>query len=245
MSDAARFWDKRAERYAQRPVGDPEAYEKKLEITRMYFRPDSEVLEMGCGTGSTALAHAPHAGHILATDISPAMIDIARRRGKAGGAGNVTFETRAVADHALAESAYDAILALNLLHLLEDPRGAIGAAHVGLRPGGVFVTSTACIGDMSWYFNKGAGYIYRNKCIRPLYCGSRALFDEYIGAAACPGAERPSHPGTKEQSEQSVIPPNARSNGLPSSPADSNGPLATLVDLLSRARILTTQSIRT
>ena len=30
--------------------------------------------------------------------------------------------------------------------------GAIGAAFIGLKPGGVFVTSTACIGDMSWYF---------------------------------------------------------------------------------------------
>lgn len=152
MSDEARFWDKRAERCAQRPVGNPEAYEKKLAITRTYFRPDSEVLEMGCGTGSTALAHAPHVGHILATDISPAMIDIARRKAGAAGIGNVTFETRAVADHAMAESAYDAILALNLLHLLGDPRAAIGAACLGLKPGGVLVTSTACIGDMSWYF---------------------------------------------------------------------------------------------
>lgn len=152
MSDEARFWDKRAGKYAQRPVADQVTYEKKLEITRTYLRPDAEVLEMGCGTGSTALAHAPYVGHILATDISPAMIDIGRRKAGAAGVDNVTFETRAVADHDIAESTYDAILALNLLHLLEDPKAAIGAAYIGLRPGGVFVTSTACIGDMSWYF---------------------------------------------------------------------------------------------
>ena len=78
MNDEARFWDKRAEKYAQRPVADQAAYEKKLEITRRYFNPDSVVLEIGCGTGSTALAHAPYVGHILATDISPNMIGIAR-----------------------------------------------------------------------------------------------------------------------------------------------------------------------
>jgi cyclopropane fatty-acyl-phospholipid synthase-like methyltransferase len=60
MNDEARFWDKRAEKYAQRPLADQAAYEKKLEITRRYFNPDSVVLEIGCGTGSTALAHAPY-----------------------------------------------------------------------------------------------------------------------------------------------------------------------------------------
>ena len=152
MSDEARFWDKRAEKYALRPVADQQTYEKKLEITRTYFQPDSEVLEMGCGTGSTALAYAPNVRHILATDISPAMIDIARRKAEARQIDNVTFETRAVVGHDIRESFYDVIMAHNLLHLLDDPEAAIAAAYRGLKPGGVFVTSTACIGEMSWYF---------------------------------------------------------------------------------------------
>ena len=152
MSDQARFWDKRAGKYAERPVADQQTYEKKLEITRTYFRHDSEVLEMGCGTGSTALAHAPYVKHILATDSSPAMIDIARRKAAAGQIDNVTFETRAVVDHDLREPCFDVIMAHNLLHLLEDPKAAIAAAYRGLKPGGVFVTSTACVGDMSWFF---------------------------------------------------------------------------------------------
>ena len=152
MSDEARFWNKHAEKYALRPVADPQTYEKKLEITRAYFRRESEVLEIGCGTGSTALAHAPYVRHILATDISPAMINIARGKAEAEQVDNVTFETRAVAGHDIRESFYDIIMAHNLLHLLDDPQAAIVAAHRGLKPGGVFVTSTACIGDMSWYF---------------------------------------------------------------------------------------------
>jgi len=152
MSDKAGFWDKRAEKYAQRPVADPETYNKKLEITRTYFRNDSEVLEIGCGTGSTALAHAPYVKHILATDISPAMINIARAKAEAAQIDNVTFEIQGFEGHDIQESRYDVILALNFLHLLEDPQAAITAAYRGLKPGGVFVTSTACIGDMSWYF---------------------------------------------------------------------------------------------
>jgi len=152
MNKDARFWDKQAEKYSQRPVGDQDTYEKKLEITRTYLTPDSEVLEMGCGTGSTALAHAPYVKHILATDISTGMINIAKGKAEADGVENITFETRAVDDHDIPESRYDAILALNLLHLLNEPEAAIVAAFRGLKPGGVFVNSSACIGDMSWYF---------------------------------------------------------------------------------------------
>jgi len=152
MNREARFWDKLAEKYSQRPVADQTTYEKKLEITRSYFRPDSEVLEIGCGTGSTALALAPYVKHILATDISPGMINIAKGKAEAGRVENIMFETRAVDDHELPESRYDIIMAHNLLHLLKDPEAAIFTAFRGLKTGGIFVTSTACIGDMSWYF---------------------------------------------------------------------------------------------
>ena len=152
MIDEAGFWDKRAEKYAQKPVADQETYNKKLEITRTYFQDDSEVLEIGCGTGSTALAHAPYVKHILATDISPAMINIAKTKAAASQIDNVSFEIQAVAGYDIRASCYDVIMAHNLLHLLEDPRAAIASVYRGLKPGGVFITSTACIGDMSWYF---------------------------------------------------------------------------------------------
>jgi ubiquinone/menaquinone biosynthesis C-methylase UbiE len=152
MNKDARFWDKRADKYSKRPVSDQETYETKLEITRGYFRPDSEVLEIGCGTGSTALSHAPHVKHVLATDISPAMIEIAKDKAEAGHVENVTFEVSAADSHGIPESRYDVIMAHNLLHLLKNPEAVIEAAFRGLKPGGVFVTSTACIGDMSWYF---------------------------------------------------------------------------------------------
>ena len=74
MDQSARFWDKIAERYSKRPIADEAAYQKKLQVTREYLRPDMEVLEFGCGTGSTAITHAPCVKHIHAIDISPKMI---------------------------------------------------------------------------------------------------------------------------------------------------------------------------
>jgi ubiquinone/menaquinone biosynthesis C-methylase UbiE len=183
MRDAARFWDKRAGKYAQRPVADPDTYGKKLAITRNCFRPDSEVLEFGCGTGSTALAHAPYVKHILATDISSEMISIARAKAEAGRIENVTFETRS-ADHSdIPGCRYDVVLAHNVLHLLEDMPAAILEAHRLLKPGGAFVSSTACVGDMAWYFRLFAAVACSLRLIPPVNVFTQARLRQSLSEA--------------------------------------------------------------
>ena len=149
MNREKNFWDKRADRYSQRPVADEETYQKKLAITREYFRPDSKVLEIGCGTGSTALVHAPYVGHIRATDLSTRMIEIAQGKAKAAGIDNVTFEALGVDELDVPDASLDVVMAHNLLHLLEDRKQTIAEVHRMLKPGGVFVSSTACISDMA------------------------------------------------------------------------------------------------
>jgi ubiquinone/menaquinone biosynthesis C-methylase UbiE len=152
MTRSKRFWDRIAKRYERKPVGDEAAYQRKLGKTREYFRPDMEVLEIGCGTGSTAIAHAPYVAHIRATDISEKMIEIARGKAAAAGVENVTFEVLATEDLGAASESVDAVLALSLLHLLEDREAAIARIHDTLRPGGIFVSNTVCLGDsMKWF----------------------------------------------------------------------------------------------
>jgi len=147
MHQPSKFWDRVAERYARSPVADEAAYQKKLKITRQYFRPDMEVLEFGCGTGSTAIAHAPYVKHVRATDISAKMIEIARGKAKAAGVANVTFEQATLDDLDVPDGAYDVVMGHSVLHLLEDKEAAIAEVHRMLKPGGVFVSSTACIAD--------------------------------------------------------------------------------------------------
>lgn len=152
MSEPSKFWDRIAERYAKRPVPDEEVYQRKLRTTRDYFRSDMEVLEFGCGTGSTAIAHAPHVKHILATDISSKMIEIARCKAEAAKAANVTFQQAAIDDFGAPDETYDAVLGLSILHLLEDKEAVIAKVHRMLKPGGIFVSSTACLGDTMKFF---------------------------------------------------------------------------------------------
>lgn len=152
MARSVKFWDRIAERYAKKPIGDEAAYHKKLAVAREYFRPDMQVLEIGCGTGSTAIAHAPYVAHIRATDISEKMIEIAKGKAAAARVHNVTFEALAVEDIGVERESVDAVLALSLLHLLEDKEAVIGRIHDMLRPGGLFVSNTVCLGDsMKWF----------------------------------------------------------------------------------------------
>ena len=152
MASNAKFWDRIAARYSRKPVADEAAYKKKLQVTREYFRPDMEVLEVGCGTGSTAIVHAQYVKHIHGTDLSSKMIEIAQGKAAAAGVQNVTFETLAIDAIPKPDQSLDAVLALSVLHLLEDKEAVIARVHRMLRPGGIFVSSTACLGDtMKWF----------------------------------------------------------------------------------------------
>jgi len=162
MSQPSKFWDRIAEKYSKRPISDEAAYQKKLQITRGYFRPDMEVLEFGCGTGSTAIAHTPYLKHILAIDISSKMIEIAQGKADASKVDNVTFEQMAIEDLNAPNQSFDAVLGMSILHLLENKEDAIAKVHTLLKPGGIFVSSTACLGDTMKFFKLIApiGYFF-------------------------------------------------------------------------------------
>ena len=152
MSRSARFWDRNAARYSKRPIADEAAYQEKLQVSRKYFRPDMAVLEFGCGTGSTAILHAPFVGHIQAIDISSKMIAIARGKADAQKVENVTFEQSTIEDFTAPDHAFDAVLGLSILHLLESKEEVIAKIHRMLKPGGIFISSTMCLGDTMKFF---------------------------------------------------------------------------------------------
>ena len=143
MADAA-FWDRIARKYAAQPISNMDAYEYTLGRTKSYLRETDRVLELGCGTASTALLLAPGVGHITATDISPEMVQIGREKAQAEGVENIDNVVAGVGDPALGEN-YDAVLALNLLHLTDEPAQAIAEAFRMVAPGGLFISKTPCL----------------------------------------------------------------------------------------------------
>lgn len=145
-----RFWDGIAERYAAKPVGLPEAFERKIEITRALIRSGDHVIDIGCGTGTLALRLANAAREVHGLDLSSQMIAIARRKAKAAGAGNVRFHIGPFDDDVPFErGTVDGLCAYSFLHLVEDHRAALAQMFRLVRPGGFFVSSTPCLGE-SW-----------------------------------------------------------------------------------------------
>lgn len=146
MDKDIKFWNKVANKYSLQPIADMESYEHKLEKTREFFSKDTVALEIGCGTGSTALLHAPYVKHYMATDFSHEMINIAQKKLQNENIENITFERSSIFDVKVNQPV-DAILALNVLHLTENIDKTIAHANSLLKHNGVFITSTVCLGD--------------------------------------------------------------------------------------------------
>jgi len=145
------FWNDLAERYAAKPVEDPNAFDRKTAITKAKMKPTDIVLDIGCGTGSLALRLAGSATEVHGLDVSSEMVRIARAKAGAANAANVHFHTGPFDEtfDAFESGSLDGICAYSLLHLLDDRAEALFHIHRLLKPGGFFVSSTVCLGE-SW-----------------------------------------------------------------------------------------------
>lgn len=148
MKDESAFWDKMAEKYSLKPVPSQENYEEKLKLTRELLTPTMNVLEVGCGTGTTALIHAPHVAKITGSDFSSEMIKIANNKAKAQGVSNVVFKQESIQEMNYLENEFDVIIAHSILHLIEDKSTALDKIYKSLKPGGYFITTTGCVGGV-------------------------------------------------------------------------------------------------
>lgn len=145
MTQPAAFWDKHAQGYARRPIKNMAAYEETLAHVRRHLKSSDRAIELGCGTGTTALLLADSVAHLTGTDISGGMIEIAQAKAAAEHVENVDFKVSDADVEAFDPGAFDAVLAFNLIHLLPDPRKAALTARRLLKPGGLFLSKTPCL----------------------------------------------------------------------------------------------------
>lgn len=148
-ADDARFWDRASQRYAKAKIGDEGGYERTLDRTRTLLTQENRVLELGCGTGSTALRLADDVASYVATDISEKMIAIAEEKLAATPVAGLTFLAATAEIVALERDKYDVVLGFNYLHLVRDPQIALRHIHGLLAPRGLFISKTPCLRDMN------------------------------------------------------------------------------------------------
>lgn len=146
------FWDGAARKYAARPVADPDGYERTLERTRHYLKNTDVVVELGCGTGTTAIRLAPAVARVVASDISPEMVAIGREKAQTEGSTNIEFAVATPEAAPWEDASFDVALAFNFLHLVEARAAALASVHRVLKPGGLFISKTPCLADANPIF---------------------------------------------------------------------------------------------
>jgi tRNA (cmo5U34)-methyltransferase len=150
----ARF-DLDVERFSQLETGQkavidaPLVLELVAKTCAQYLRPQSTVLDLGCGAGNFTLRVLQEVRglHCHLADLSQPMLDRAEQRVQAAGAGSVRTYQCDLRALPLAENSFDCILAGAVLHHLredDDWQSAFARFHAWLKPGGrLFVSDLA------------------------------------------------------------------------------------------------------
>ncbi len=136
-------------------------------LDQAQLAPGESVLDVGCGTGTLALAAKERAGPsgvVQGIDATPGMIDVARR--KAGKAGvDIEFQVGLIEEIPFPDGTFDLVLSSLMLHHLPEELQRKGLEEIGrvIKPGGRFVAvdvaggSNSLLGHLFSFLGHGHG----------------------------------------------------------------------------------------
>jgi len=159
------LFDRYADRFDQDLVGKlkydaPRTIRSALE--RLGLDSGLDVLDGGCGTGLAGVELRPFARHLAGVDLAPRMVEKARARG--------IYDDLSATDlltaFAATPSAWDLIVAADVLVYLGDLRPVLSGAAAALRPGGrMAFTVERGTGD-GWHLHEGRRYAHGEDHVR-------------------------------------------------------------------------------
>ena len=97
------------------------------------------VVDIGTGAGFTAVAVAPYAGRVVATDIAPGMLAHTNKLAEERGVGDIALALAEAESLPFASDSLDAITCRQAAHHFYDLPRAVREVRRVLRPGGVFI----------------------------------------------------------------------------------------------------------
>ena len=140
------FWDRVAWAYDLFAEGINRKADRALcAAVERLMAPSDAVLECACGTGLLTVVMAPRCRSLVATDFSERMLRRAEK--KCSRYGNVHFEQADILHLPYPAASFDAVVACNVLLYLENRAEVLTRIHELLRPKGVFLSATDCLGE--------------------------------------------------------------------------------------------------
>jgi len=111
-------------------------------VQRAQFQPAQQVLDVGCGVGTTAIRIARQFDlHVTAVDIAPLMLERARQNVQAASLSNrVVVEHGDILALQFPDNSFDRVLAEAVTMFVDRPRAALELVRV-CRPGGLVLTT--------------------------------------------------------------------------------------------------------
>ncbi len=104
------------------------------------FPGGAELLEIGCSVGQFTIPLARHGYAVWGMDLSPASVEVARRRAEASGVSGVTFLSGDAEDLGqFPDGRFDGVMSLSTLRYVADLPRALAEIRRVLRPGGTAV----------------------------------------------------------------------------------------------------------
>ena len=104
------------------------------------IQPGDCVLECACGTGLLTEVIAQRCARLTATDFAPKML--ARAKKNCAAFGNITFEQSDITALGYPNGSFDAVVAGNVIHLLDNPMKALAELDRVCKPGGRLIIPT-------------------------------------------------------------------------------------------------------
>ncbi|MBT3056162.1 MAG: class I SAM-dependent methyltransferase [Candidatus Thiodiazotropha sp. (ex Codakia orbicularis)] len=149
-----KFWNLIARKYAASPIADVAAYQKKIEKLKSYLSSEDYVLDIGCGTGTQCDDLANNVKHVTGIDISNKLLAIAEIRKVEREIENVEFVQTTVFDERFYSGSFNVVMAFYVLHFYEDIDEVFRRIYDLLKPSGLFILETACLGEKNTITDK-------------------------------------------------------------------------------------------
>lgn len=150
MNQSEKFWDKMANKYDQEEKKDELTYIKIIEKIKKYLKLSDVVFDYGCGTGKISNEIAGNVKEIYANDISSKMLEIAKTKADGLKIENIEYAHSTIFDERYKKGSFDVILVFYVLHLLEDTPKVIQRTNELLKPGGLIISVTPCMGEKTF-----------------------------------------------------------------------------------------------